>query len=120
MKKVLIVEDSLSTSRALRTVLNLHEFDVVGEARDGEQAVDLFQKLKPDLTLMDIAMPKKHGIDAIRDILKIDNNARIIAVTALYSPEKKREIMDAGAKALVVKPFDVPDLIKTIEDTLAS
>lgn len=119
MKKALIVEDSLSTSRALKTVLSVHNYEIVGEARDGEQAVALYQQLRPDITLMDIAMPKKHGIDAIREILSLDKTAKIIAVTALYSPEKKREIMKAGAIALVVKPFDVPDLIKTIEKTLA-
>jgi DNA-binding response OmpR family regulator len=64
-------------------------------------------------------MPKKHGIDAIREIKTMDQKAKIIAITALYSPEKRKKVMEAGAAALVVKPFDVPDLIKAIEKVLS-
>ena len=116
--QILIAEDSDSTRRALMTVLKHHDYDVIAEARDGEQAVALYKELKPDLVLMDIAMPKMHGIDAIRKILSFDNNAKIIAVTALYSQDKLKEIMGAGAKDLVMKPFDVPKLIKTIQNVM--
>ena len=113
--RVLIAEDSNTTARALKTMLELHDYDVVGEATDGHQAVDLYGKLRPDLVLMDIAMPNMHGIDATREIKLIDPDARIIAVTALYTPEKKKEALDAGVSAIVIKPFDVPKLIKTME-----
>ncbi len=116
---VLIAEDSDSTRLALKTVLKFNKYEVVGEALDGEQAVALYRQLNPDIILMDIAMPKKHGIDAIREIKAINPDAKIIAVTALYSPEKRKEVMDAGACALVIKPFDVPDLVKTIENVLS-
>ena len=117
--QILIVEDSDSTRQALKTVLKLHSYDVVAEAKDGEQAIALYKELQPDIVLMDIAMPKKHGIDAIQEIIKIDKNAKIIAVTALYSPDKIGRIMKAGAKALVMKPFDVANLIKTIQNVAA-
>jgi two-component system chemotaxis response regulator CheY len=116
--QILIAEDSNSTRRALKTVLNHHNYEVVAEAKDGEQVVALYKDLKPELILMDIAMPKMHGIDAIREILTINQEAKIIAVTALYSEEKLKEIMEAGAKALVMKPFDVPTLIKTIQNVI--
>ena len=116
--KILIAEDSGSSRRALKTVLKLHKFDVIAEATDGEQAVNLYKELKPDLVLMDIAMPKMHGIDAIREILAVDDKAKIIAVTALYSEEKINEINEAGPKAIVMKPFTVPKLIKTIQDII--
>ena len=113
--QILIAEDSDSTRQAMKTVLRHHDYEVVAEARDGEQAVALYKELQPDIVLMDIAMPKKHGIDAIKEILSMDADAKIIAVTALYSQEKLVEIMEAGAKALVMKPFDVSNLIKTIQ-----
>jgi two-component system chemotaxis response regulator CheY len=116
--QILIAEDSNSTRQALKAVLKLHNYDVIAEAKDGEQAVALYKELKPDLVLMDIAMPKKHGIDAIREILEINKKAKIIAVTALYSDEKIEQIYDAGANALVMKPFDVPNLIKTIQNVM--
>ena len=118
--KVLIAEDSDSTRKALKTVLKYHDCEVVGEAEDGEQAVALYKNLKPDLLLIDIAMPKKHGIDAIREIKKFDKGAKIIGITALYSPEKRQEVLDVGAAELIVKPFDVPDLIKAIEKVISN
>ncbi len=118
-KRVLIVEDSESTCRALNTMLTLNNYQVVGMATDGDQAVEMYKKSNPDLVLMDIAMPKKHGIDAIREIRVFDPGAKFIAVTALYSSKKKKEAMDAGASMVVVKPFDVADLIKAMESVLA-
>lgn len=118
-KQILLAEDSNSTRQALKTVLRHHNYNVVAEAKDGEQAVTLYKELQPDLVLMDIAMPKKHGIDAIREILVFDKKANIIAVTALYSQDKIIKIKEAGAKAVVLKPFDVPKLIKTIKDIIS-
>ncbi|MDP6155892.1 MAG: response regulator [Candidatus Thermoplasmatota archaeon] len=115
---VLIVEDAESTCKALNTMLTLNNYQVVGMAADGVQAVELYKRLKPDLVLMDIAMPKKHGIDAIREIRDFDPEARFIAVTALYSAKKKKEALDAGASMVVVKPFDVADLINAMESVL--
>ena len=116
---VLIAEDSDSTRLALKTALKFHKFDVVGEAIDGEQAVTMFKELGPDIILMDIAMPKKHGIDAIRELKVIDPQAKIVVITALYSPEKRKEAIDVGASALVEKPFNIPDLINTMEKVLS-
>ena len=113
--RVLIVEDAESTRKAMKTMLLLNEHEICGEAENGEQAVEMYEKTKPDVVLMDIAMPKKHGIDAIREIRQMDPDARIIGVTALYSPEKKREALKAGASSIIVKPFDVSDLIREIE-----
>jgi two-component system chemotaxis response regulator CheY len=116
--KVIIAEDSDSTRKALKTVLKYHDCEIIGEAENGKQAVSLYKKLKPDVVLMDIAMPKMHGIDAIREIIKIDPKAKIIGITALYSPEKRKEVMDAGAVEIIVKPFDVPDLIEAIKKAI--
>jgi two-component system chemotaxis response regulator CheY len=111
----MIAEDSESTRRALEVMLELHDYEVVGKARDGEEAIKLFQEVNPDLVLMDLAMPKRHGIDAIKDIRKYDPKANIIAVTALYSPEKRNRAISAGAKMVIEKPIDVPELIRAIE-----
>jgi len=113
--RVLIVEDAESTRKAMKTMLLLNEHEICGEAENGEEAVEMYGRTKPDVVLMDIAMPKKHGIDAIREIRQMDPDARIIGVTALYSPEKKREALKAGASSIIVKPFDVSDLIREIE-----
>jgi len=115
----MIAEDSDSTRKALKTVLKFHDCEVIGEAEDGEAAVALYKSLKPDLLLIDISMPKKHGIDAIKEIKKMHPKAKIIGITALYSPEKRQEVLDVGAAELIVKPFDVPDLIRAIERVIS-
>lgn len=117
--RILVAEDSHSTRRAMVLAIRAHGFDVVGEAHDGIEAVEMYRELAPDLVLMDIAMPNKHGIDAIADILATDPDAIILAVTALYSPEKRAEIIDVGGKDIISKPFDVPDLIARIRACLA-
>ena len=119
-RRILIVEDSESTNRALKVMLKLHEYEVVGNAKDGEEALTMFQDVKPDLVLMDIAMPKRHGIDAIKDIIGFDPEAKIIAVTALYSPEKRKKALSVGAKLVIEKPIDVPELIVAIKSTISN
>ena len=119
-KRVMIVEDSQSTSRALEVMLKLHDYEVAGNAKDGEEAFTMFQDVKPDLVLMDIAMPKRHGIDAIKDIIGFDSKAKIIAVTALYSPEKRKKALSAGAKLVIEKPIEVPELIMAIKSTISN
>ncbi len=116
--KILIVDDSEATRKAMETVLKMHNFEVAGVALDGEESIRKFEELRPDLVLMDIAMPKMHGIGAIKRIMSIDPQARILVVTALYSPKKRQEAMDAGALGLIEKPFDVADLISTIGSIL--
>ena len=116
--RVLIAEDSESTRKAIKTMLLLNGHEVCGEAEDGEQAVEMYRITNPDVVLMDIAMPKKHGIDAICEIRQMDPDAKIIGVTALYSPEKKREVLKAGASSIIIKPFDVSEIIGRIEALL--
>lgn len=118
--KILIVEDSESTRRALKVMLELHNYEVVGDAKDGEEGIAMYQNSKPDLVLMDIAMPKKHGIDAIREIKVFDSKAKIIAITALYSSEKKTRALNVGAAMVIEKPINVPDLIKAMESVLGN
>jgi two-component system chemotaxis response regulator CheY len=117
--KIMIVEDSESTNRALKAMLELNDFEVIGEALDGDEALLTFKKTNPDLVLMDIAMPKRHGIDAIKDIKRHDPKAKIIAVTALYSREKRKMALDAGASLVIDKPIDVPELIGAINSTIS-
>jgi two-component system chemotaxis response regulator CheY len=108
------------TRKAIRTVLELHDYNVLKDATNGKEAINLYQELKPDLVLMDIAMPKMHGIDAIQEILKYDEKAKIIAITALYSPEKIKEVKQSGVSDIIIKPFKIADMIHRIDTTLTA
>ncbi len=108
--KVLIVEDDIALREVLKIMLDC--FEVI-EADNGEDAVKIYERERPDLVLMDIVLPKKDGIEATREILKIDPNAKIIGITAFES--KGDEILKAGAVAVIEKPITRKKLFDLIE-----
>lgn len=108
--KVLIVEDDIALREVLRIMLG--DFEVI-EADNGEDAVRIYEKERPDIVFMDIVLPKKDGIEATKEILKIDPNAKIVGITAFES--KGEEMLKAGAIALLEKPITKSKLFELIE-----
>jgi two-component system chemotaxis response regulator CheY len=92
---------------------------VISQCTNGKDAVTEYKKLKPDIVLMDLAMPKKDGVTAIKEIIEFDSNAKIIAVSALYRPQMRTDAMNAGAKEYIIKPFEVSELLNAIEKCLS-
>jgi two-component system chemotaxis response regulator CheY len=90
--------------------LTKNDFEVVGEASNGAEAVERWKELKPDLTTMDITMPEKDGISAVKDIRAIDSSAKIIMCSAMGQQAMVIEAIQAGAKDFIVKPFQ-PDRV---------
>ena len=118
--KVLIVDDEPEARNLLRSLLSeIKNTEIVGEAENGNEAVDLFKKLKPDLVTMDITMREKDGIEAAEEILKIDSAAKIIMVTALGQENLLTKAIKLGVKDFVVKPFPPERLQKAAEKALA-
>lgn len=117
-KTVLVAEDSDVTQKVLKFMLGKQGFNVISQCMDGEETVKQYKKLKPDLVLMDIAMPKKDGIAATMEIIAFDNAAKIIVVSALYNPKMKEEAMKAGASGYVIKPFEFEYLLRTMNHCL--
>ncbi len=114
MGTVFVVEDEPSLQRFYKQILTLDGFEVVGIASDGEEAVSMFKSfsVKPSIILMDHRMPKKNGIEASKEILKIDKNVKIIFTTADDSVEK--EALSIGAYSFKNKPFTIEQLIDNI------
>lgn len=105
--KVLIVDDSLFVAKQLSQIITSSaDFEIVGTAEDGLQAIEKFQELKPDLVTMDITMPKMDGITALEKILAIDPSAKVVMVSALGKEELIKKSLLAGAKNYIVKPLD--------------
>src|SRR5690606_14983933 len=102
----------------LRNVLEKEGFEVVGEAANGQEAVELYVRLKPDLVTMDITMPVMDGIQAIREIMKIDPNAKIIVCSAMGQKPMVIEALSAGAKDFLVKPFEPARVIQALKKAL--
>ncbi len=113
--KVLIVDDIEETRKNLRKVLSFEErFDVVGEAENGFQAIDMACKYKPDIILMDINMPDLDGIQATERINSKCPNASVIVTSVQGENEYLKRAMLAGAKEYLIKPFSPDEINQTI------
>ena len=105
MARVLVVDDAAFMRKMVSDALTKGGHEVVGEGANGAEAVTLYQELSPELTTLDITMPEKDGLQALKDIIALDPTARIIMCSALGQESKVLEAVKAGAKDFVVKPF---------------
>jgi two-component system, chemotaxis family, chemotaxis protein CheY len=113
--RLLIVDDAMIMRLRIREIATQAGWEVVGEAADGNQAIEMFRRLKPDLVTMDIVMPSMDGVDALRAIREEAPDARVCMVSALNQREKLTECIRLGAIDFVVKPFDKSKLISLFE-----
>jgi CheY-like chemotaxis protein len=119
-KRILMVEDEPKNMKLLRDLLQKFGYETI-EATDGEEGVELTRKMKPDLVLMDIMMPRLDGLEATR-ILKADistKNIPVVALTAFAMSGDKERALEAGCDGYITKPVDVHGLLKTVEQFLA-
>ncbi len=119
--RVLLVDDSVSVGRQLERILADHPaYEVVGHAQNGAEAVKLFASKKPELIVLDIVMPVMDGLQALRAILSMDENARVVMVSSVGGVgEKAAEALRLGARAVISKPFEPKEVISTFDRVLA-
>jgi two-component system chemotaxis response regulator CheY len=103
----------------LGDILGRAGFEVVGEASTGAEAVEKYKALRPDFVTMDIVMPDMGGIEAVRAIRQVDDNARILMCSAMGQQALVDEALDAGAREFVQKPFDPSSLLEAVQRVLA-
>jgi response regulator NasT len=113
-RRVLIAEDEALIRLDLAEMLRDEGYEVVGEAGDGQEAVELAEQLRPDLVIMDVKVPRRDGIDAAAEIAG-KRIAPIVVLTAFSQRDLVEKARDAGAMAYLVKPFSISDLIPAIE-----
>jgi two-component system chemotaxis response regulator CheY len=116
--RILIVDDAAFMRMMIRDILSKNGYEVVGEAQDGAQAIEKYKELKPDLITMDITMPEMDGIAALKEIKKIDGNAKVIMCSAMGQQAMVIDAIQAGAKDFIVKPFQADRVIEAIKKTL--
>ena len=114
MKKVMICDDTMFMRTSLRMILERNGYEVVGEAENGKIGVEKYPELKPDIVTMDITMPEMDGIAAVKEIIAIDKNAKIIMISSMGQERIVVEAITAGAKNFVIKPFKEEFVIKTL------
>ena len=119
MKTVLIVDDAAFMRLSLKIMLEKNGFLIVGEAENGEVAVEKYKECHPDLVTMDIIMPKMSGIAAVQIIKGYDQKAKIIMVSALGETGFLVKAIESGARHFIVKPFNEKHVVETINNVLA-
>ena len=112
MARVLVADDASFMRQMIREIVEAEGHEVVGEASDGDEAVEEFKRLHPDVVTMDIVMPRRSGIDAVKGIMEIDSNAKVVMCSALGQESLVQEALSAGARDFIVKPFK-PDAVLT-------
>jgi len=117
-KTVLIVDDVAFVRKTLAEVLIEAGYSVVGEAADGEEAIAQWGKLRPDIVTMDVVMPKVSGIEATKQIMKLDRNAVVVMISAMDQIHLVMEAIHVGAKDYIQKPFHSEDVRNVMERAL--
>ncbi|KAB3531373.1 response regulator [Alkaliphilus serpentinus] len=115
---ILIVDDAAFMRMMIKDVLTKNGFEVVGEAENGAKAIEKFKELAPALTIIDITMPEVDGIQAVKEIKKLDANAKVIMCSAMGQQAMVIEAIQAGAKDFIVKPFQADRVIEAVKKVL--
>ena len=118
MARILVADDASFMRQMIREIVESEGFEVCGEASDGVEAVDEFKRLQPDVVTMDIVMPRKSGIDAVRGIMALDPSACVVMCSALGQETLVTEAIQDGAKDFIVKPFKPDAVIETLKKVL--
>lgn len=116
---VLIADDNDLMRTLLRSILRGEHYEVVGEARNGAAAVEMVERLKPDVVCLDVLMPQKNGIEALCEIKAAHPETRVVMVTGNASPENVQEAIAHGAAAFIVKPFNTAKVLDTLKRVAA-
>ena len=114
-KKVLIADDTALMRELIRGALPAEEYQIVGEATSGDQAVEKYKETQPDVMILDINMPKMNGIDALGEIIKIDPNAKVIMCSDQKYESMIMMALKKGAKDFVIKPFHSYDILLAVK-----
>lgn len=118
MATVLIADDSMFMRKRLNDILTEAGHTVVGEAEDGNEAINLYGQLQPELVMLDITMPERNGIGALNHIMATSPEARVVMCSALGEETVVKECLETGAKAFVVKPFDPEQVSEAVGQAL--
>jgi two-component system chemotaxis response regulator CheY len=121
MANILIVDDSKFMRKMLSDILTEGGHHIVGEAENAKEATELYKIIKPDLVTLDIIMPEVEGIDAIsalKEMIHVNSNARVVMVSAMGQEQVVEECMQAGAKDFIVKPFQPSDVAVVVKKVL--
>jgi two-component system chemotaxis response regulator CheY len=114
-KTLLVADDAMIIREMIKDMAGQAGWTIVGEACDGQQAIDRYAALRPDAVTLDLVMPEHDGLHALRGIMRIDRAAKILVVSALEQKAILKEAFKAGAADFIVKPFRRQALLDSLE-----
>jgi len=112
----MIADDSDAIRHLLKDIVSLGKHELVAEAKDGAEAVEKFNTVKPDVLLLDLTMPEKDGLTVLKEIKGTNPDAKIIVLSGDNSKEMINQCLESGAVSIIPKPFDFDQVIKTLEE----
>jgi len=112
--KVLIVDDNDLMRTLLRGMLRGEDYHVIGEAKNGTQAVEAAQRLQPDIVCLDVMMPEMDGLEALQEIKRARPQTVVVMITGNPSVENVQESIQGGAAGFIVKPFNTAKVLDTL------
>ncbi|MFD1173656.1 response regulator [Oceanobacillus picturae] len=118
MARILVTDDAAFMRMQLKDIVTKLGHEVVGEAENGQVAVEMYQEVKPDLVTMDITMPEMNGVEALKEIKKLDADAKVIMCSAMGQQGMVVEAIQAGAKDFIVKPFTADRINEALSKAL--
>lgn len=113
--RVLVVDDAIFMRMMLKDLLTKSGLEVVGQAANGDEAVDVYRKMRPDVVTLDIMMPHSDGLGALEAILREDPQARIVVVSAIEQNETVQRALDLGAADYLLKPFSPHRIVEVLK-----
>ena len=111
---VIIVEDDIDSMEVLSEYLQLKEIKVVAKAKDGKEALELYEKFKPEIVLLDVIMPNYDGFYALEKIKESNPNAKVIFVTAASNDTTQKRLFETNVDGIIFKPFQMNQLLEAI------
>ena len=118
MHTIMLVDDAAFVRLALEKILTENNYEVIAQASNGTEAIQMYKDAKPELVIMDITMPEMSGIDAVRGIKEYDPAAKIIMCSAMGQQSKILDAMTAGASDFIVKPYKEDRVISAVKKAL--
>lgn len=118
MTTSIVVDDDFDTVEVFSEYLELKNIHVVGKGYNGKDAVDLYQKLKPDVVFLDVLMPKYDGFYALEKIRQLNPDSKVIMVTASLTAETEDKLNELNASSIIYKPYDIDNVVKTVKRVL--
>ena len=117
-KNILVCDDAAFMRMMIKDILSKNGYNVAGEAENGLKAVEKYKEVSPDLVLMDITMPEMDGIQALREIKKVDAGAKVIMCSAMGQQAMVIESIQSGAKDFIVKPFQADRVLEAVKKAI--